>query len=138
MISGNKTNIIIDTKNLWSSSLSSYASSSVTVTVATLITKLLRNSRKSAQQKILLLKEYDYHKSTKPIYGAAAVLNQLQICCSATHNIAMLVEMLGCGLPFVGWRVKPDPGDWHPLRVQRFISILKSIVWRVGVTKMAR
>lgn len=43
------------------------------------------------------------------VYGSSVVGRRPS--CAAAHNIAMLVEMLATGLPFVGWRVKPDPGD---------------------------
>lgn len=75
-----------------------------------------------------LNQEHDYHKSTKFIYGSSCVNHSIAADFSGPHrfisgyhnttpvfnlhtNIIMLVEMLATGLPFVGWRVKPDPGD---------------------------
>lgn len=111
MISGNKNSTNHDHRNrIFSVSASAvFAAATASSFVSSSAYKHLYSLAKG----ILLKKEPDYHKATKPIYGAAAVVNhkaQFAVCSSA-HNIAMLVEMLASGVPFVGWRVKPDPGD---------------------------
>lgn len=50
-------------------------------------------------------------KSPRPIYGSLVERLRLESIFFNDHNIIMLVEMLATGLPFVGWKVKPDPGD---------------------------
>lgn len=47
---------------------------------------------------------YSPHRFISGYYNTTPVFN-------LHTNIIMLVEMLASGLPFVGWRVKPDPGD---------------------------
>lgn len=59
----------------------------------------------------ILLSEHDCDKSTKRIYGSTTERSRLESIVFNGHNIIMLVEMLATGLPFVGWKVKPDPGD---------------------------
>lgn len=143
MISGNKFNTFINT--LFNIRSSSFAPVS-TVTISS------HNHEGTSHNHVIfknLNQEHDYHKSTKSIYGSSCVndgthpadlsSSQQQKFFSGYHNttpvfnlhtnIIMLVEMLATGLPFVGWRVKPDPGDWHSIQ-QRFMSIIKSIVWQ--------
>lgn len=108
MISGNKINI--ETKSSWSVHTSAAATSSHTFKSRRTVAAAAEARFLQVAKHLLNEQEHHQHKSTKPIYGAAAVVNQ-PVFCNTVHNIAMLVEMLGCGLPFVGWRVKPDPGD---------------------------
>lgn len=60
------------------------------------------------------IKLNDCYKATKFVNDAtnlSHIEQSLKSIFFNGHNIIMLVEMLATGLPFVGWKVKPDPGD---------------------------
>lgn len=132
MISGNKFNIFINT--IFNIRSSSFVPVSAVAAVVRISSHSHPQSNGGTSLKPIiknLNQEHDHHKSTKSIYGSSCVNSGATADLSSSHpqqkffsgyhnttpvfnlhtNIIMLVEMLATGLPFVGWRVKPDPGD---------------------------